>query len=278
MSKKELLKIIKAMGPLHKKLKPPGPHDWLASHYEPGQTFLKYIKSNPVIPDARRRIIYIQPVGNFTQTQYGIIELTAEFLGYFFHLPVNIQKGIPLEVIPASARRRHPSWGMNQILSTYILDSILLPALPEDAQAYLAFTASDLWPGPGWNFVFGQASLLERVGVWSIYRNGESDKSDVDFRLCLLRTLKTAAHETGHMFSMMHCIAYECCMCGSNHREESDLRPLALCPECAAKVCWACNADIIKRYENLTAFCKRNSLVPEMESYKTYYQFLKKGG
>ena len=46
--------------------------------------------------------------------------------------------------------------------------------------------------------------------------------------------LITATHETGHMFSMLHCTAYECCMCGSNHREESDRRPVYLCPECTA--------------------------------------------
>ena len=39
----------------------------------------------------------------------------------------------------------------------------------------LAITAFDLWPGPGWNFVFGQASLTERVGVWSMARNGDPD-------------------------------------------------------------------------------------------------------
>jgi hypothetical protein len=27
---------------------------------------------------------------------------------------------------------------------------------PADALAYLALTASDLWPGEGWNFVFGR--------------------------------------------------------------------------------------------------------------------------
>ena len=42
-----------------------------------------------------------------------------------------------------------------------------LPAfLPKDAFAFVAFTSSDLWPGEGWNFVFGQASMEGRIGVW----------------------------------------------------------------------------------------------------------------
>src|SRR3712207_7363776 len=43
-----------------------------------------------------------------------------------------------------------------------------------------------------------------------------------DFKLTLLRTLKIAAHETGHMFSVRHCTKYECVMNGSNHLGETD--------------------------------------------------------
>ena len=139
--------------------------------------------------------------------------------------------------------------------------------LPADAAAYIAFTASDLWPGAGWNFVFGQASLRERVGVWSIHRNGDPAESEASFRLCLLRTMKTAVHETGHIFSMRHCTAYECCMCGSNHRAESDRRPVLLCPECMAKVCWATRTDPIARYEKLAEFCRTHGLADAAEGY-----------
>ena len=39
----------------------PGPSDWLAVHREPGQTFEQFWRSCPNQPDARRRIIYVQP-------------------------------------------------------------------------------------------------------------------------------------------------------------------------------------------------------------------------
>jgi archaemetzincin len=61
------------------------------------------------------------------------------------------------------------------VLSTYILREVLEPERPADALAYLALTASDLWPRKGWNFVFGQANLRKRVGVWSLYRNGDPE-------------------------------------------------------------------------------------------------------
>ncbi len=260
--------LIRKLRPLHKTITKPGPHDWLAQHRENGQTFKQYVASRPVTLAAKRRVIYIQPLGDFTDSQRRIVSLTSEFMGSFYNTSVVVREDLPLSVIPQKARRKHPSWGMRQILSTYVLHDVLEPRLPDDAVAYLAFTASDLWPGAGWNFVFGQASLRERVGVWSIYRNGDPDESEDTFRLCLRRTIKTAVHETGHMFSMKHCILYECGMCGSNHREESDRRPVWFCPECVAKVWWATGADPVRRYGQLEKFCEKNGLKEEARFFK----------
>lgn len=259
----EFEQVIEKLKPLHQEISKPGPMDWLSEHDEPGQTFAQYIKSKPVTPTVERRILYIQPVGSFNKTQERIVSLTAEYMSLFFNLEVKTKKAIPLSAIPGSAQRTHPEWGDKQILTNYVLDYLLAPKLPKDAAAVIAFTTSDLWPGKGWNFVFGQASIRQRVGVWSIYRNGDPEKNAESFKLCLLRTIKTAVHETCHMFSMYHCTAYECCMCGSNHREESDRRPLYLCPECVSKVCWVTKADPATRYKSLMEFCKTNGFTNE---------------
>ena len=264
----ELRKVIAKLTPLHKKLGRARPGDWLLYHKEPGQTFDAYLRCRPVLPRGRRRVLYVQPLGRFTDTQRKVVKLTAEFMGLHFNLPVKVRKDLPLSVIPPKARRVHPQWGDKQILTTYVLDKVLRPRLPKDAAACIALTASDLWPGEGWNFVFGQASLARRVGVWSIYRNGDPDKDPKTFRLCLLRTVKTATHEIGHMFSMLHCTAYECNMCGSNSRAESDRRPLAMCPQCMAKVCWATRADPAKRLRALGAFCEKHGLKDEAAFYE----------
>jgi len=234
---KALQAAIEKLKPLHTKLGPPGPDDWLARHPEPGQTFLEYTRSNPTLPRGKRHVIYVQPIGDFTATQRKIITLTADFMGRYFSLPVKTQDNLPLSLIPAKARRRHPTWGVDQILTTYVREDVLAPRLPADAAACIAFTTSDLWPGPGWNFVFGEASTRERVGVWSIYRNGDPDQGADAFRLCLLRTMKTAVHETGHMFSLQHCIAYQCGMCGSNSREGGQARRKG------APCCWPLGAQ-----------------------------------
>jgi archaemetzincin len=260
---RELPEKFRRLVPLHTRLGRPRPGDWLDQHPEPGQTYREYVRSYPLRPDARRRVIYIQPLGTFNGSQRKIIDLAAEFMGIYFGLPVKVREDISLDVIPAAARRTHPVWGDEQILTSYVLERVLPPRMPKDAVVFLSLTTSDLWPGEGWNFVFGQASLNKRVGVWSIYRNADPTGGDRAFQICLRQTLQTATHETGHMFSMLHCTMFECNMCGSNSRAESERRPLALCPHCLAKLCYATGVDPVKRCEKLIGFYHEHGMAKE---------------
>jgi archaemetzincin len=246
-------------------LPPPRPGDWLAEHPEPGQTFAEYLDARPVRKSDKLRTIYLCLVGEFTEAQRRILDLTQDYLAVFFDCPVKVNRQLPLDSIPARARRIHPSWGDPQVLTGYILHEVLEPERPADALAYLALTASDLWPGRGWNFVFGEASLRQRIGVWSIYRNGDPA---TDFLLCLRRTLTTASHETGHILGMAHCTAYSCLMNGSNHQEEKDRRPMHLCPVCLRKLCWNLQVEPLPYLMNLMAFYEQNGLDPESRLYE----------
>jgi archaemetzincin len=134
---------------------------------------------------------------------------------------------------------------------------LLLPDRPDDALAYLAHTARDLWPGDGCNFVFGGAKLRDRVGVWSIYRNGHPAKGGEAFCLCLRRTVMVAAHETGHILTMQHCTAHRCVMNGVNHQAERDSRPLNPCPVCSRKLCWNLQVELVAYLGRLAAFCRK---------------------
>ncbi|MHC4718677.1 MAG: archaemetzincin [Planctomycetota bacterium] len=228
-SVKMLEQAMVKLRPLHRKLGRAAPGEWLYHHKEPGQTFRQYIGSGP----AKRRVIYIQPLGTFSGPQRRIIDVTAEFMGAWFKLPVKVRQPLDLSIIPARAQRKHPTRGDHQILTGYVLERVLRPRLPKDAFAMIAFTTSDLWPGEGWNFVFGEASLRRRVGVWSLYRFGDPARSGAAYRRCLLRTTRCAVHEMGHMFSMLHCTAYACGMCGSNSLDPGRPRgpiPQAGCP------------------------------------------------
>ena len=225
--------------------------DWLDSQHESGQTFEEYIISNPTLPTAERKTIYVQPIGTFTQPQRNAIRLTAEYMRVFYNLPVKLNADRQIGNVPAHLQREIGYPKNLQIRTTYFIDEVLPKLIPGDAAAFIAFTNVDLYPGDTWHFVFGQASLEKRVGVWSLYRLSKGSK-------LIDRTLKISLHEVGHMFGMRHCIKYECLMAGTNHLAETDRRPLDNCPECMAKVAWAMNYDPARRYKNLAAFWKKN--------------------
>jgi archaemetzincin len=270
------LGAIRAAGrkikPLHRRMGKIRPGDWLAEHHEDGQTFAEYRRSDPNRPTRKRTTLYVQPLGDFSKVQTRLVNDTVAGLKVFFGVPVKKLRKLGLHVIPPRARRLHPTTRRPQILSTYVL-RFLKPRRPRDAVAVIALTPSDLWPGKGWNFVFGQASLHQRVGVWSLARKGDPSRN---YTQVLRRTLQTAFHETGHMLGMDHCIAYECGMNGSNSLGEADLRPTGFCPECEQKVWWACRTDPVKRYQELVKFARAHDLEKEAKAWQAALETLQK--
>lgn len=261
--KKELTFQKEKLETLHKKMGKPKPGEWLSRFREPGQTFKEYLRSNPITINKKRKIIYIQPIGKFTKKQKQIIDITAKYMGLFYNLKVIIKKIIPDSKIPLIGMRG------KQFLTTYILKKILAPNLPEDAAVYIGFTSRDLTPGDGWNFVFGQATLKKRVAVWSIYRFGNPDTDKRSFKRCLKRTIKLATHETGHMFSIRHCIKFKCLMNGCNSLNEGDRAPLYLCSECVCKISYSTITPLKQHYRNLIKFASEYS-------FKNLLSFCKK--
>ena len=260
-----LFAAIKAIEPFFVKMGKPTPDEWLATYPESGQTFDEYTKEDPTLPTIERKTLYVQPLGKFNQQQRKIINTTAEYMRLFFNLPVKVlpDKAFAPTLSPTSIRY-HPQWKTKQNITGYILKDVLQPALPKDAAALIAFTEQDLYPGATMNFVFGQASLENRVGVWSLYRL-DNLTGDQNF---LKRMLKIAVHETGHIFSIRHCTKYICVMSGANHLGETDAHPIDACPECMAKICWLSDAQPKQRYLNLAEFCKKYGLKAEEESFR----------
>ena len=210
--------------------------------------------------------IRVVPLGEFSDSEREIVRLTARYLELALSRPVQMETAVPLSVIPEVAIRQR---GDLQILTTHVLHSVLKPRLTDDDAAIITLTASDLWPGKDWNFVIGQASLRDRVGVGSIHRFGDANVDMDSSQVVLRRALKVASHETGHMFGLKHCIAFECGMGGANSLDETDRHPLYFCPECQAKICWATSVDPSERFAKLAQFCEQNGLVEEAGYFET---------
>jgi archaemetzincin len=199
------------------------------------------------------KTIYLVEIGTSDEGQRAVMRQVGEFLSIFYGMKVAWMEPLPETVIPATARRNNPQTQVLQFDSIHIVQRLLPPRVPRGAAALVVLTATDLWPGNDWNFVFGQGSLGSPTGVVSLYRLGGDVAGD---NLQLLRTIKIATHETGHLFGIPHCTAYECCMNGCNSLGETDAHPLPFCPECEAKIWLVSGMDPVKRYTELAKFAK----------------------
>ncbi len=245
----------------------PNPGDWLAEHPEPGQSFPDFIFSNPNLPDSVRHVIYLQPLGEFGLTDTPLLRQLREVAAAFFRKDTVLLPARELKPGDA-ASRINAGTGKPQRLTGDLL-KLLFQDIPSDAFCVLGITMEDLYPEPSWNFVFGQASLSDRVGVYSLARYdpafyGEA-RGSMHARIRLLRAAKVLLHETGHMFGMQHCIYYCCLMNGSNHLKESDDQPLHLCPVCLRKLHHSVGFDIVERYRALLRFCRDAGLNDEAQ-------------
>lgn len=244
----------------------PGPGDWLAQHREAGQTYAQYLKSRPNRPDSKRRVIYILPLGDFEGGSAPELEtLRAYTAEYYSPLQVVTLPAVTSSHVKARSRTNESTekkqWNSEDILEW------MKKMLPSDAYAMLAVTMTDLYPKESWNYVFGQASLKHRVGVFSFARydplfwneeTGEGTKT-----LVLQRAAKVLTHETGHMFGFAHCTHFECNMNGSNNLPETDGAPMHLCPVCLRKLHYALGFDPVARYQRLSAFYLEHELKEE---------------
>jgi len=235
----------------------PDPSDWLAVHHETDQTFADFVRSQPNKPDAIRNTVYLQPLEDFETGKAPPLQKLAQFAGAFVSMHVQT-----LSPWTASRKRittrTNPYTRQPQLLTRDIL-LYLEQILPNNAFCAVGITMRDLYPAPSWNFVFGEASIHDRVGVFSFARYDPRfygiNAADAD-ALLLRRSCKVLAHETSHMFGIQHCTFFNCLMNGSNHLDESDRRPLHLCPLDLRKLHYSIGFNVEHRYRLLLEFSR----------------------
>ena len=254
-----------------KRMGRPKPGEWLHVFREPGQTFAEYRQQVRKPRTGRRNRIYVVPLGEIAEKHPELLRRSVEFFGIFFGREV-------VKLDPQRLGRRCYNARRGQYDAGAVLDRVLAPLVREhdDALALMGLACEDLYHGD-LNFVFGLGSHGQRVGLYSVYRFHRwiPEGQDAD-KVALRRTLKTSVHEIGHILGMAHCTFYHCVMNGSNSLDESDRRPLFLCPVCLRKLEWHLGLDRLERYRDLkdlftkcglkdeTAFCQRR--IKELEA------------
>lgn len=90
---------------------------------------------------------------------------------------------------------------------------------------------------PGLDFVFGQADMIDRVAVVSLYRLWDKSVSRPDNRVELLtRLLRETIHEVGHTYGLGHCPDLNCVMHFSRSLVDIDRKDLCFCSHCRARL------------------------------------------
>jgi archaemetzincin len=285
--KEKLAEELAKVQPLDKKLGPPKEHSWRASksaERETNEMYTEFAQASPNHVDMKLRIL---PIGSFSSSQKALVVITADYLKVVNNLPNTVDANLSnMEELKQQFYKKHHArienkskvtgvhfrWkninenfhkmknNHSQYWSEGVLD--LIREVIKDSEMVTGLTTEDLFSQDAQNFVFGSAQPL--VGVWSISRFGDPDKSEASFSKALKRTMTISAHEMGHMLFLPHCTDYECNMGGYNHRDELDERPLLFCSQDSAKICLTTQTTLKSYYENLLAyfegFNKRYSL------------------
>jgi archaemetzincin len=230
----------------------------------------------PNRPDNHRGKLYLQPLGTFNESDAPPLDLLRRFTAAFFMMEVVVLPPADLAQDHITSRR-NPWTGQSQLLTGDILNA-LTARLPKDGFVLLGITMMDLYPDPSWNFVFGQASPRDRVGVYSFARYdprfyGAAPTAD-SRQLMLRRSCKVLAHEMCHMFGIEHCVWFRCLMNGSNHLAESDARPLHLCPVDLRKLQWSIGFDVVERYQRLLSFYREEGFEDEAQWLEKRLRFI----
>ncbi|GAB0155714.1 hypothetical protein CHRYSEOSP005_09760 [Chryseobacterium sp. Alg-005] len=247
--------------------------EWRYSHKEKFQAFEDFQRLKKIKPQADKKTIYLQPIGNFNDLQKRQIGLTRDYLNAYFQLETKVLPALSNSIFPKSVRRNYK--GTEQILAGYVLDSVLIQRKPKDAVVFMGITEKDLFPRPEWNYVFGLASYQQGVGVTSMYRFSDGHLTESNFNKSLERLIKISSHEIGHMFGISHCLNANCVMNGTNSLSETDCHFARACSLCQQKLNSSIQYNNQKRMTALAKFFEKQHLNVELAYIEKDMKLLK---
>jgi archaemetzincin len=231
------------------RLGPAKPGEWRYGFHEEPQSFEEYAAGPVNRACIHRTTFYLQPLGGAGERYRETLERMRLYAEAFFGVPARV-----LGPIPVFEDTCEPERG--QYDATRIIGH-LTRRIPADALVYMGITEKDLF-SKGLHFVFGEGSLYERCGIYSLTRYETEDVP-----LFTRRSLKLLSHEAGHILSIHHCVTWSCVMQGANSLEEEDGQPMHLCPVDLRKILWNGGMAREDRYRRLLGLYRQWGLAPE---------------
>jgi archaemetzincin len=246
-----LKKILKTAEEFHKPIYTPEEEDWLSCEEEDGQTFDQFLYDRYNLMSVNRNIIYINPLQEMPQQFLDNILLYSQ--SFFYPMEVKLINIVSLQSLKVKSRINQYSKKIQYHAGQ--INSKTVKYVPNDAHCMISILLDDLYPESSWNYVFGLASIDERVGVFSFARYSssfEKKNEAINFDNYLLYcSCSTLTHEICHTFGLEHCIYYTCLMNGCNNMEEAKKQPLYECPVCLRKLQYSIGFDILERYKKM---------------------------
>lgn len=279
---------LEVIQPLDTLLGEPSRGSWRAygkNNGEANQTYDSFAQF-----EQQQQPLNVQRIGDFSQADLKIIAITCDFLSIIHGVSIRLQdKTISMDQLKEiylshvdnwysrfadssedkeryldgkrrECKDRFPSTIRRQYDASLALSGLLslketFKTNEDSNPQIIAFTNVDLY-ADDLNFVFGQAYLgqLQGVGIWSNARFGNPTESPKAFERCLLRMMKIANHEFGHMRNLPHCTDYECNIGGYMSLKEVDERPLLLCAQDSAKICYLNRIPLLNYHLTLLNF------------------------
>ena len=171
--------------------------------------------------------IYIQPIVyevDSAITDDRMAKLKVWLEAFYMPCKVKILPKIYEPVLKKNTNiKNKQNWNdKTQYNAIQILKNVIGPIQNSTADAIgvISFTDVDLYTKDLSNYCFGYG-IPALGGVQSLYRflpgqTGEKYDNDEDFESwMMMRIVKIATHEIGHMYGHGHCIFYQCLMMGT---------------------------------------------------------------
>jgi len=248
------------------------PGDWLFEREESGQTVSAYQRQikpggQYLTPHVAMNKILLVPIGKSFSSSIGQM-----FLPLLTRLCSDFFTGFDVETHPTcvslkGVTRRENEHGNPQYKIGEIFSKINTET-SRDHKVYcrLGITLEDIYPNDDYNFVYGQARMIERCGVFSFSRHSPlfddgspstATPPPATLSKFFRRCVKTMTHEITHMLGIRHCIYYQCLMNGNNGGGERAAKSSFYCPVCLRKVATMLSlaqgspVNLMERYFNM---------------------------
>jgi len=264
----------------------PKKNDWLSTHDEKRENYDMWFSNYT----PKQGVVYLQPINNISIP----LDKLVEFVGLFYPnttittLPTLFIQNKTITVTKQTTRRQTSTtltlrWRHCHAYDTekvtkkqheqgqYSIPSlitVLRRVMPRDTKYIIGVTMEDLYHTKTDSFAVGIAMRNMGIGIFSFHRYTPPISDNNRASILLQRSCKVLVHELAHLFGMLHCVWYTCCMNGSTTLEEDYKQPLHFCPVCLRKLQNITGCDLKERYINLLRFYTENSFLLEAKWQK----------